>query len=88
MTSMDNKELTEKTLAAGLSAAVEQHDAEAVKEEITTVGRGNHTRQDIVISALPQGETGATNGDSLFGPTVRNSEASFSLRLLRRAFVA
>ncbi|CAM9558982.1 unnamed protein product [Laminaria digitata] len=45
MASMESKELTEKTLAAGLSAAVEQHDAEAVKEEITTVGRGNHTRQ-------------------------------------------
>lgn len=44
--------------------------------------------QDIVISALPQGETGAINGESLFGPTVRNSEATFSLRLLRRAFVA
>lgn len=42
---MESKELTEKTLAAGLSAAVELHDAEAVKEEITTVGRGNHTRQ-------------------------------------------
>lgn len=45
MASMESKELTEKTLAAGLSAAVELHDAEAVKEEITTVGRGNHTRQ-------------------------------------------
>lgn len=45
MASLDSKELTEKTLSSGLSAAVEQHDAEAVKEEISTVGRGNHTRQ-------------------------------------------
>eukprot|EP00904_Undaria_pinnatifida_P002598 jgi/Undpi1/12339/HiC_scaffold_5.g02015.m1 len=87
MASLDSKELTEKTLSSGLSAAVEQHDAEAVKEEISTVGRGNHTRQDIVIAALPQGGTGGVDGESLFGPTVRNSEAAFSLRLLRRAFV-
>lgn len=43
--------------------------------------------QDIVIAALPQGGTGGVDGESLFGPTVRNSEAAFSLRLLRRAFV-
>lgn len=44
-----NSNITEKTLAAGLNAAVDQHDAEAVKEESSTVGRGNHSRQVYVI---------------------------------------
>ena len=45
MAALNSNDLTEKTLAAGLGAAVNQHDAEAVKEEISTVGRGNHSRQ-------------------------------------------
>lgn len=45
MAALDSNDLTEKTLAAGLNAAVDQHDAEAVKEESSTVGRGNHSRQ-------------------------------------------
>lgn len=45
MAALDSNEVTEKTLAAGLSAAVNEHDAEAVKEESSTVGRGTHTRQ-------------------------------------------
>ncbi|CAN0545079.1 unnamed protein product [Ectocarpus sp. 12 AP-2014] len=45
MASLDSKEVTEKTLAAGLSAAVNQHDAEAAKEESAAAGRGTHSRQ-------------------------------------------
>ncbi len=45
MASLDNKEVTEKTLALGLSAAVNQHDAEAAKEESAAAGRGTHARQ-------------------------------------------
>ncbi|CBJ26118.1 DNA topoisomerase VI subunit B-like protein Topoisomerase 6 subunit B [Ectocarpus siliculosus] len=45
MASLDSKEVTEKTLAAGLSAAVNQHDAEAAKEESVAAGRGTHSRQ-------------------------------------------
>ncbi|CAM9108711.1 unnamed protein product, partial [Ectocarpus fasciculatus] len=87
MASLDSKEVTEKALAAGLSAAVNQHDAEAAKEESAAAGRGTHTRQDIIIAALPQGETGAQNAHDAFRPTVFNSDAKFSLRLLRRALV-
>lgn len=43
--------------------------------------------QDIIISALPQGCTAAPDGQSAFGLTVFNSEAKFSLRLLRPALV-
>lgn len=49
MAALNSNDLTEKTLAAGLNAAVDQHDAEAVKEESSTVGRGNHSRQVIYI---------------------------------------
>lgn len=45
MYSLTTNALTEKTLAAGLTLAVDQHDAEAAKEESSTVGRGTHTRQ-------------------------------------------
>lgn len=45
MESLNSNDLTEKTLATSLSAAVDQHDAEAAKEEISTVGRGVHSRQ-------------------------------------------
>lgn len=51
MASLDSKDLTEKKLAAGLGAAVNQHDAEAAKEEISTVGRGTHTRQVSVVDS-------------------------------------
>ncbi|CAM9156515.1 unnamed protein product [Ectocarpus sp. 6 AP-2014] len=87
MASLDSKEVTEKTLAAGLSAAVNQHDAEAAKEESVAAGRGTHSRQDIIIAALPQGETGAQHANDAFWPTVFNSDAKFSLRLLRSALV-
>ncbi|CAM9660593.1 unnamed protein product, partial [Ectocarpus sp. 13 AM-2016] len=87
MASLDSKEVTEKTLAAGLSAAVNQHDAEAAKEESAAAGRGTHSRQDIIIAALPQGETGAQHAHDAFWPTVFNSDAKFSLRLLRSALV-
>lgn len=42
---LDSKEVTEKTLALGLSEAVNQHDAEAAKEESATAGRGTHVRE-------------------------------------------
>ncbi|CAM9373960.1 unnamed protein product, partial [Hapterophycus canaliculatus] len=45
LASLDRKEVTEKTLAAGLSVAVNQHDAEAAKEESATAGRGTHARE-------------------------------------------
>lgn len=45
LASLSSKEVTEKTLAAGLSAAVNQHDAEAAKEESATGGRGTHVRE-------------------------------------------
>lgn len=45
MSSLDRKQVTEKTLALGLSAAVNQHDAEAAKEESAAAGRGTHARQ-------------------------------------------
>lgn len=53
MASLDSKQVTEKTLALGLSAAVNQHDAEAAKEESAAAGRGTHARQvcDVVGSA-------------------------------------
>ncbi|CAM9435248.1 unnamed protein product, partial [Scytosiphon promiscuus] len=87
LASLDSKEVTEKTLAAGLSVAVNQHDAEAAKEESATAGRGTHVREDIIISALPQGRTGVPDAQDVFGQTVFNSEAGFSLRLLRSALV-
>lgn len=46
---LDSKEVTEKALALGLSAAVNQHDAEAAKEESATAGRGTHVRQVHVV---------------------------------------
>ncbi|CAM9687130.1 unnamed protein product, partial [Pylaiella littoralis] len=72
MSSLDRKQVTEKTLALGLSAAVNQHDAEAAKEETAAAGRGTHARQDIIISALPQGGAGAPEAHGVFGPTVFN----------------
>lgn len=45
MSSLDRKQVTEKTLALGLSTAVNQHDAEAAKEENAVAGRGAHARQ-------------------------------------------
>lgn len=42
---LDSKQVTEKTLALGLSEAVNQHDAEAAKEESATAGRGTHVRE-------------------------------------------
>lgn len=45
LASLTRKEVTEKTLAAGLSAAVNQHDADAAKEESATAGRGTHVRE-------------------------------------------
>lgn len=45
MAALSTNDITEKVLASGLSAAVDQHDADAVKEEGSTVGRGNHDRQ-------------------------------------------
>lgn len=45
MAALSTNDFTEKILAAALSAAVDQHDAEAAREESSTVGRGNHDRQ-------------------------------------------
>lgn len=42
---LESKQVTEKTLAIGLSEAVNQHDAEAAKEESATAGRGTHVRE-------------------------------------------
>lgn len=42
---LESNQVTEKTLALGLSEAVNQHDAEAAKEESATAGRGTHVRE-------------------------------------------
>lgn len=49
--------------------------------------RASRPAQDIIISALPQGGTGAPDEQGAFGPTVFNPEVKFSLRLLQRAVV-
>lgn len=45
MSALHDSRITEKALSASLNEAVEQHDAEAAKEEISTVGRGTYSRQ-------------------------------------------
>eukprot|EP00752_Nemacystus_decipiens_P009889 g8822.t1 len=86
LAALESNEVTEKRLALGLSEAVNQHDAEAAKEESSTAGRGTHVREDIIISALPG--TAASDEHGAFGPTVFNSEVKFSLRLLQPALMS